>query len=97
MKTLQNFICEAFNKANIKLVYDDQISFTKAFKKEANNLFGKDLLKQKNINIDIYFDDIECVDPNNNLTIKGVTCNGKMTWSEASDKLIEYFKTTYKL
>ena len=97
MKTLQNFISEAFNKANIKLVYDDQISFTKAFKKEANNLFGKDLLKQKKINIDIYFDDIECVDPNNDSTIKGVTCNGKMTWGEASDKLIEYFKTTYKL
>ena len=97
MRNLDEFINESIDRSNLKLVFDNQLNFARAFKKQANDLFGKDTLKQKKINADIYFDDIECVDSNDDSTIKGVTCDGKMTWGEANDKLIEFFKTKYKL
>lgn len=97
MKTITEFINEAVDKSNYKLTYDDQMSFGRAFVKIANETFGKDELKRKKIKVSIYFDDIDCVDPNDDSTIPDIVCDGKMTWGEATEKLIEYFKTTYKL
>lgn len=96
MKTITEFINEAVDKSNYKLTYDDQMSFERAFVKNANETFGKDELKRKKVNVSIYFDDIDCVDPNNDSTIPDVKCDGKMTWGEATEKLINYFKTIYE-
>ena len=96
MKDIKTFINESVNDLK-KLRYDDQMSFERSFAIAANKTFGKDELKRKNVKVSIYFDDVECVDPNNDSTIPGVTCDGKMTWGEANDKLMEYFKTTYEL
>lgn len=96
MKTIKEFINESVNDFK-KLRYDDQMSFKRSFVIAANKTFGKDELKRKKVNVSIYFDDVDCVDPNNDSTIPGVACDGKMTWGEANDKLMEYFKTTYEL
>lgn len=80
------------------LTYYDELDFERAFIKFANKTFGKDVLKHKNIKVCVYFDGDDCiVDSNNDRTIPGVTWDGKMTWAEAIEKLIEYFKTTYNL
>lgn len=97
MKDITEFIYEAVDHSNSKLTYDGQLEFKRAFIRFANKTFGKDVLKHKKVDISIYFDDVDCVDPNNDRTIPGVVCDGKMTWTEANDKLIEYFKTTYNL
>jgi hypothetical protein len=45
---------------------------------------------QKN-KYDFYFDDVDCVDVKTDKNIKGVKCNGKMTFKEARERLEEYF------
>lgn len=97
MKRLIEFIYEAVDYSTCKLTYYSQLQFKRAFIRFANKTFGKDVLKHKKVNISIYFDDSDCVDPNNDRTIPGVVCDGKMTWAEANQKLIDYFKTTYNL
>ena len=96
MKDIKTYINESVNDFK-KLYYDDQMSFKRSFVIAANKTFGKDELKRKKVKVSIYFDDVECVDPNNDSTIPGVTCDGKMTWGEANNKLMDYFKTTYEL
>ena len=97
MKDITEFIYEAVDYSNYDLTYNGQLQVERAFIKFANKTFGKDVLKRKKVNISIYFDGDDCVDPNNDETIPGVVCDGKMTWDEAIKKLIEYFRTTYNL
>ena len=87
MKTIKEFIYEAVDNY---LTYNGQLQFKRSFIRFANKTLGKDVLKRKKVDISIYFDGNNCVDPNNDKTIPGVKCNGKMTWAEANEKLIDY-------
>lgn len=97
MKNIVNFILET--KDDNLLMFNNQLKFSSWFKGLANKQFkGMTSSKLgKKPNYAIYFDDVDCVDPNNDSTIEGVKCNNKLTWGEAGAKLIEYFEKTYDL
>lgn len=70
---------------NRKLTYDGQLEFKKWAKTQG--------LSKKN-GVDFYFDNIECVDgrdPHDQSTIRGVVCDGSLTWGEAARRLRKYF------
>lgn len=97
MKDIKTYIIES--QDNNLLMYNNQLNFVRWFKGLANKQFkGMTSSKLgKKPDCVIYFDDVDCVDPNDDSTIEGVKCDNKLTWAEAGAKLIEYFEKTYDL
>lgn len=101
MKTLtdvlnESIITEAsYERLNSeRLEYMNQMGFQKYFKTRAKDEGLKGLLKYK-WGLPHSFDHTTCYDTNSGRTIKGIECDGSLTFNDAYALLISYYQDNY--